>query len=60
MQGFWDGSFKDNVRSGCGVVVKGVHRERSVTISKIAIPLKLSASVAAEMLVCVCSQVFLI
>ena len=56
MQGFWDGSFEDNDRSGCGVVVKGVHRERWVTISKIVIPLKVSALVAAEMLVCVCAH----
>ena len=32
--------FKDSGRSGCGKVIKRVVRERWVTISKIAIPLK--------------------
>ena len=40
VKGFWDGSFKDNGNSGCGVVIKGVDRERWVTISKIGVPLE--------------------
>ena len=42
------------VKSGCGVVIKGVDRERSVTISRIAVPLTVGTAVAAEMMgVCV-------
>ena len=53
-RGLWDGSFKDNGRSGCGIVVKGVDREKWVTITKIALPLKASATMAAEVVgVCV-------
>ena len=48
MKGNWDGSFKDNGKSERFVVVKGVDRERWVTISKIAVPLKVGAAVAAE------------
>ena len=33
-------AFKDNGRSGCGIVIKGVDRETWVTISKIAVLLK--------------------
>ena len=32
--GFWDGSSKINDRSGCGVVIKGVDRNKWITISK--------------------------
>ena len=39
---------KTMAEGGCGVVIKGVHRERWVTISKIAIPLKVGAAMAAE------------
>ena len=28
IRGFWDGSFKDDGRSGCGIVIKGVDREK--------------------------------
>ena len=38
----------DNGRSGRGVVIKGVDRARWVTISNTAIPLKVSAAMAAE------------
>ena len=31
IRGFWDGSFKDDGKSGCGIVVKGVDRQRWVT-----------------------------
>ena len=44
----WDGSCKDNGKGGCGVVIKGVHRERWVTISKIAVPLEVGTAMAAE------------
>ena len=41
-------------KSGCGVVIKGVDRERWVTISRIAVPLKVGTAMAAEMIgVCV-------
>ena len=48
LKGYWDGSFKDNGKSGCGVVIKGVDRERWVAISKIAVPLKVGSAMAAE------------
>ena len=48
IRGFWNGSFKDNGRSGCGIVIKGVDREKWMTISNIAIPLKVGAAMAAE------------
>ena len=51
VKGYWDGSFKDNGKSGCAVVIKGVDWERWVTISKIAVPLKVGTVMAAE--VCV-------
>ena len=59
MKGYWDGSFKDNGRSGCGVVIKGFNRERWVTITKIAIPLKVGTAMAAEVAgVCVLKSIF--
>ena len=48
IRGFWDGSFKDNSKSGCGIVIKGVDREKWVTNSKIAVPLKVGTVMAAE------------
>ena len=48
MKGYWDGCFKYNGRSVCGVVIKGVDRERWVTISKIAVPLQVGTAMAAE------------
>ena len=48
VKGCWDGSFQDNGSSGCCVVIKGVDRERWVTISKIAIPLKVGTAMSAE------------
>ena len=54
VKGCWDGSCKDNGKSGCCVVKKGVDRERWVTISKIAVLRKVGAATAAEMMgVCV-------
>ena len=48
IRGFWDGSFKDNGKGGCGIVIKGVDSEKCVTISEIAVPLKVGAAMAAE------------
>ena len=46
-----------NGNSGCGVVIKGV-REKWVTISRIAVPLKAGAAMAAEeMGVCVLTSI---
>ena len=54
VKGFWDGSCKDNGKSGCGVAIKGVDRERWVTISRSAVPLKVGTAMGAEMIeVCV-------
>ena len=39
VKGFWDGT-KDNGESGCGLVIKGVDKDKWVTISKIAVPLR--------------------
>ena len=50
IRGFWDGSFKDDGRSGCGIVIKGADREKWVTTSKIAVPLKVGAAMAAEVI----------
>ena len=49
-KGFWDGSSKHNDKSGCSVVIKGVHKDRWVMISKIAVPLIVGTAVAAEVL----------
>ena len=55
--GFWDGRFKDNGKSGCGVVIKGVDRVNWVTINKIAVPLKVGTAMAAEVMgVCVITE----
>ena len=57
-RGFWEGSFKDKSRSGCGIVIKGADRERWVTISKIAILLKAGAAMAVEVAgVCVLTSI---
>ena len=40
IRGVWDGSFKDNGRSGCGIVIKGFDMERCVTIIQLAVLLK--------------------
>ena len=58
VRGFWHGSFEDNDRSGCGIVIKGVDRGKWVTISKIAIPVKADAAMAAEIAgVCVLASI---
>ena len=49
---FWDGSFKDKGRSGCGMVIKGVDGD-----SKIQVPLKVGTAMATEdMGVCVLTE----
>ena len=49
---------KDDGRSGCGFVIRGVDREKWVTISKIAVPLKVGAAMAEEVIgVCVLTSV---
>ena len=48
VKGHWDGSLKDNGKSGGGVVMKVVDRSRWVTISRIAVPLKIGTAMAAE------------
>ena len=48
VRGLWDGSSKILCRSGCGVVIKGVDRNRWITISKIAVPLGIGSAMAAE------------
>ena len=59
MKGFWDGSSKDNGKSGCGVVIKGADRDKWVTISKVAVPLRVGTAMAAEVLgVCVLKEIF--
>ena len=41
---FWDGSAKDNDKSGCGVLIKVVDRDRWVTIKKLRYRCKLIRS----------------
>ena len=58
VKGFWDGSAKDYGKIRCGVVIKGVDRDRWVTISGIAVPLKVGTAVAAEVMgVCVLTEI---
>ena len=47
VKSYWDGSFKDNGKSGCGVVI-GVDKNKWVTISKIVFPLKAGTAMASE------------
>ena len=46
MQGYWDGSTKDNGRGG--LVIEAVDREKRITIIKIAVPKKACTTLAAE------------
>ena len=48
VRGFWDGSKKTGGRSGCGVVMKGVDRDKWITFSTIALPLTTCTAMAAE------------
>ena len=47
MKGYWDVSFEENGKSRRGAVTKGVDTERCVTISKIAVPLKVGSAMAS-------------
>ena len=47
VRGLWDGSKKTDGRSGCEVVIKGVDRDKWITVSKIAVPLKTCAAMIA-------------
>ena len=47
-KGYWYGSFNDNGKSGCGVVINGVDRGRWVTINRISVPLKVATAMASE------------
>ena len=58
VRGIWDGSSNDNGTIGCGVVIKEVDRDRWVTISKIAVPLKVGTAMTAEVKgVCVLTEI---
>ena len=48
VKGYWDGSSKDYGKSGCGVVIKEVNKNRWVTIRRVAVILKVGAAVAAD------------
>ena len=57
IRGFWNGSFKDNNKSDFKIVIKGVDRQKLVTISKIAVFLKVSAAMARVVVGSACSRV---
>ena len=48
IRGFSDGFFKDNGRSGCGILIEEVDRRKWVAITNIAVLLKVGAATAAE------------
>ena len=48
VRGFCDDSTKKDGRSVSGVVIKGMDRDKVITISEIAVPLKTSTAMAAE------------
>ena len=52
MKGFWHGSSKNNGRKGCGVVIKGVGRDKWIALSKIAVALGTGTAMVAEVVVC--------
>ena len=47
MRGFWTAA-RRQTGSGCGVVIKGVDRDKWITISKIAVLLKVCTAMAAD------------
>ena len=56
--GFWDGSSKNNGRSGCGFVIKRADEDKWITISKIAVHLGIGTAMAAEVMgVCVLTSI---
>ena len=61
VKGFWDGSSKNNGKSGCGVVIEGVDWEKWITTSKIAVPLGTGTAMAAEVVgVCVLTGILVL
>ena len=48
IRGNWDGSKNEDGRSGGGIVMKAVNRENWITISNIAVSLKVGTAMAAE------------
>ena len=49
VKGYWHGSFKDNGKGECGVVIKGADRESWVRTSRIAVPLKVISGIAVPL-----------
>ena len=47
---------KNNGKSGCGAVIKGVDRDKWVTLSRIAVPLTVGTTMAA-LWVCVLAEI---
>ena len=59
VKGFWDASSKNTGRSGYGVVIKGVDKDKRVTISKVAVFLGVGTAMAAEVMgVYVLTEIF--
>ena len=60
ISGWWDGSAKNDGRSGCGIVIKGADTGGWVTISEIAVPFEKerSALVTAIVGVNILTEVF--
>ena len=55
VKGFWDGSSENNGRSGCGVLIIGVDRDKWTTIRKVAVLLSAGTPTAADVMgACVC------
>ena len=48
VRGFWDGSTMTDVRSGCGVVIKGVDKDKWITLSGMSVPFRTCTAMAAE------------
>ena len=58
-EAFWDGDKKTNGRIGCGVVIPGVDSDKWITIHKIAVPLRMVAAMATEVVgVCVRAGIY--
>ena len=60
VRGFWEGRTKSYGESRCGNVIKGVDRDKRITISKVAVPLEACADRSAEAtVVSILAEVFL-
>ena len=59
MRGYWDRRNKKNGKSGCEIVIKTVDKETGTTITKIAVPLKVCAAMAARIVETRNRQMFL-